>query len=253
MNTQANQFSIKQWLHFGWRSFLASKTISILFSSLFCLIGGILYWLLLNVDAALVIIPFIAGFFLIAPLLIIGFQQAAAVLQQGKKPAFSDLIKIKGENNQGIWFLVFILCLCYFIWITDALVIYGLYFGVEPIPLNESFFTNPELRDSIISYLFHSGLVGIVMAIIGFSLGVFAIPLIIHQQMGFVNAVTFGVKKVFSHKWLMLKWACTLVSIMAFTLIVALPLLVIVLPILGYASYAVYAQIIEKLDIRKTV
>lgn len=237
-------YSISTWLLFGWKSFIATKTISMLFSSVFCLLGGLLYWLLLNVDAALVIFPFIAGFFLVAPLLIIGFQQVAAVLQQNRKPKFSDLVVIKGEKNRSIWFLVFILCLCYFIWITDALVIYGLYFGIEPVSIDTQFFTNPELREALISYLFHSGVVGIVMAMIGFLLGVFSIPLIIHQQMNFVSAVNLSVKTVFMHKWLMTKWAFTLVTIMALTLIFALPLLVIVFPVLGYASYAVYAQLL---------
>lgn len=245
MKGNSAQYSIGQWLVFGWQAFMQTKVISILFSSLFCIVGLLLYWALLGVDAALVILPFIAGFFLIAPLLIIGFQQAGALIKHNKKPSFSDLIRIKGEKNASIWFLVFILCLCYFIWITDALVIYGLYFGIEPIPLDESFFTDPKLRDSLISYLLHSGLVGIVMAIIGFLLGVFSIPLIIHQQMNFVAAVNLSVKTVFQHKWLMVKWAATLVTIMALTLVIALPLLVVVLPILGYASYAVYAQFFD--------
>lgn len=238
--------SVMSWLAFGWHAFSETKTISILFSSFFCLIGLVLYWALLGVDAALAIMPFVAGFFLIAPLLIIGFQQAGALIKQNKQPSFSDLIRIKGEKRSGIWFLVFILCLCYFIWITDALVIYGLYFGIEPIPLDDKFFTDPAMRDALLSYLMHSGLVGIVMAIIGFLLGVFSIPLIIHQQMNFVAAVNLSVKTVFQHKWLMLKWAATLVTIMALTLVIALPLLVVVLPILGYASYAVYAQFFEQ-------
>ncbi len=244
MNKSADTFSIRHWLAFGWQSFMQTKWISMLFSSVFCLVAGILYWLLLGIDADLVIFPFIAGFFLVAPILIIGFQQAAALLVQNLKPKFSDLILIKSTHDKGIWFLIFILCICYFIWITDALVIYGLYFGIEPLPLNEKFFTDPELRDALFLYLLYSGLMGFVTAIIGFLIGVFSIPLIIHQQLNFVKAVNLSVKTVFSHKWLMLKWAITLVSIMTLTLVLALPLLVVVFPVLGYASYAVYAQLI---------
>jgi len=238
--------SIKNWLAFGWSSFLKTKTISVLFSSFFCMIAGLLYWLLLRVDADLIIFPFIAGFFIVAPILIIGFQQVAGILEENKIPKFTDLIAFNGEQNKGIWFLIFILSLCYFIWITDALVIYGLYFGIEPLPLDHAFITDPALRDSLLWFLLYSGLIGWITAVIGFLLGVFSIPLIIHQQLNFVDAVSISVRTVFQHKWLMLKWALTLVMITSLTLVVALPLLIIVFPVLGYASYAVYVDILVK-------
>jgi uncharacterized membrane protein len=236
--------SISRWLAFGWSSFMKTKTISMLFSSFFCLIAGLLYWLLLRIDADLVIFPFIAGFFIVAPILIIGFQQVAGILERQQTPKFKDLIAIKGQQNKGIWFLIFILSLCYFIWITDALVIYGLYFGIEPLPLDHVFITDPNLRESLLWFLLYSGLIGWITAVIGFLLGVFSIPLIIHQQLNFVEAVNISVKTVFQHKWLMVKWALTLVMIMSFTLVLALPLLIVVFPVLGYASYAVYADLL---------
>jgi uncharacterized membrane protein len=236
--------SIKNWLTFGWSSFMKTKTISVLFSSFFCVIAGLLYWLLLRVDADLVIFPFIAGFFIVAPILIIGFQQVAGILEKNEIPKFKDLIAINSKQNKGIWFLIFILSLCYFIWITDALVIYGLYFGIEPLPLDNAFITDPALRESLLWFLLYSGLIGWVTAVIGFLLGVFSIPLIIHQQLNFVDAVSISVRTVFQHKWLMLKWALTLVMITSLTLVIALPLLIVVFPVLGYASYAVYADLL---------
>lgn len=236
--------SIKRWLTFGWLSFKQTKTISILFSSFFCVIAAVLYGLLLSIDADLVIFPFIAGFFIVAPILITGFQQVAGLLANRRKPSFKDLILIKGKQTRGLWFLIFILCLCYFIWITDALVIYGLYLGIEPLPLDHAFITDPSLRESLLWFLLYSGLIGWVTAVIGFLLGVFSIPLIIHQELGFVDAVSISVKTVLQHKWLMLKWALTLVMITSLTLVIALPLLVVVFPVLGYASYAVYVDIL---------
>ena len=236
--------SVRQWLLFGWRSFLQTRWISIAFSSVFCVVGGLLYWLLLRVDAGLIIFPFVAGFFIVAPVLIIGFQQAAAILQNNLTPTFADLIVMKGTGNNGIWFLIFILCMCYFIWITDALIIYSLYFGIEPLPLDAVLFTDPGVRDSVLLYLFYSGLMGLITAIIGFFIGVFSIPLIIHQGTNFVTAVSVSIKTVLNNKWLMTKWAMTLVAIMTLTLVLALPLLVVVFPVLGYASYAVYRDLL---------
>ncbi len=240
----SSSLSIKRWLNFGWLSFKKTKTISILFSSFFCVIAALLYGLLLSIDADLVIFPFIAGFFIVAPILIIGFQQVAGLLTKQKTPTFKDLIIIKGRQTKGIWFLIFILCLCYFIWITDALVIYGLYFGIAPLPLDHAFISDHKLRESLLWFLLYSGLIGWITAVIGFLLGVFSIPLIIHQQLNFVDAVSISVRTVLENKWLMLKWALTLVMVMSLTLVVALPLLIVVFPVLGYASYAVYDDLL---------
>ncbi|MBA6377442.1 hypothetical protein H4J64_19770, partial [Colwellia sp. BRX8-2] len=121
-------------------------------------------------------------------------------------------------------------------------------FGIEPLPLDHTFITDPALRESLLWFLLYSGLIGWVTAVIGFLLGVFSIPLIIHQQLNFVDAVSISVKTVFKHKKLMFKWALTLVMITSLTLVVALPLLIIVFPVLGYASYAVYADLLINKD-----
>ncbi len=237
--------SVYRWLSFGWQMFKQTKLISMLFSLIFCVVALVLYGIFMVLDASLIIYPFIAGFFLVAPILIIGYQRVADKIYHGQAVRFSDLYRNRTEHkNRGIWFLVFILCFCYFIWLTDALVIYGLYFGIEPLALNSELFTDPSLRNSLFLYLLYSGLMGFVTAVIGFLLGVFAIPLMIHQNVDFVAAVHVSIKKVLEHKWLMAKWACSLVLITSFTLVVALPLLLLVFPVLAYASYAVYLDLI---------
>ncbi|WP_440874098.1 DUF2189 domain-containing protein [Thalassotalea sp. PLHSN55] len=244
--------SVRSWLKFGWQMFTATKAMSMLFSLAFCVFAVVLYALFVKLDAELILYPFIAGFFLVAPLLIIGYQRVAAKIYHGQPVTFSDLYKNKTHHsNRGIWFLVFILCFCYFIWLTDALVIYGLYFGIEPLAFDSKLITDETLRESLFLYIFYSGLMGLVTAIIGFLLGVFAIPLIIHQNVDFVAAIHISIKTVMANKWLMTKWASTLVILTSLTLVVAVPLLVIVLPVLGYASYAVYHDLIVKVQVRE--
>lgn len=237
-------YYIKRWFAFGWRSFKQTAMPSCLFSSIFLAIAIALFVSLHLLNADLVIYPFVAGFFLVAPLLIIGFQRVGHKLKTGKTPTLKDFFINDGERNPGIWFAVFILSFCYFIWITDALVIYGLYFGLEPIPATEQVFTDPVYRGKLFDYLFYSALMGLVTAIIGFLLGVFSIPLMVHEQTQFVEAVHISLKTVMKHKMLMAVWASLLVIITTFTLVLALPFLIVVFPVLGFASYAVYDDLI---------
>lgn len=252
-NTHSSIAYIKRWLGFGWQAFKQTYMQSMAFSSIFMLIGLVTYFFLHQLNADLIIYPFIAGFFIVAPLLIIGFQRVGHKIAQaeGNKLDISlkDYFSARGNKNSGIWFAVFILSFCYFIWITDALVIYGLYFGIEPLPLTEKLFTDPNLRSALLSYLFYSALMGLVTAIIGFLLGVISIPAMLHNGVNFVDAIHLSIRIVLENKLLMALWASVLVMITTVTLVLALPLLIIILPVLGFASYAVYRDLVQSLEV----
>lgn len=250
MNTSTPQkpqnISIRLWLTQGWEYFLLTRWISISFSSLFVIIGIAAYWFLTSYNLGLIAYPLLSGFLVVAPVLVTGFQRVARMIRDGESPRFRDLLLGITEATPGIWFLTFILCVCYLIWITDAIVIYGMYFGVKATPINSDLLTNPELRNQLLSYLTFSGLMGFVIALMGFSVGAFSIPLILHQKKSFVSAVYLSVTTVMHHKSIMLRWALTLALMVLTTLILALPLLVVVLPVTAYASYAAYVDLLEE-------
>jgi len=237
--------SIRGWLLQGWKYFLLTRWISVLFSSLFVVVGAAIYWLLVSYDLGLITYPFLSGFLIIAPVLATGFQRVARMLNKGQSPRFRDLVLGISEGTPGIWFLILILFVCYLIWVTDAIVIYGMYFGVNAIPINLELLTDDNLRSQLFSYLVFAGIMGFVLAFMGFAVSVFSIPLILHQRKNFVSAVHTSVTTVFRNKLLMMRWALTLAILVMTTLVIALPLLVIVLPVTGYASYAAYVELLE--------
>ncbi|WP_432470359.1 DUF2189 domain-containing protein [Amphritea sp. HPY] len=236
---------VRLWLRRGWQDFSQTPWISMGFSSLFLIISLLAYWQLLKQDLGLILYPFITGFMVVAPLLVTGFQRVGRLLHEGQKPRFMDLITGVKESTPGIFFLTFVLCLCYLIWVTDAMVIYGMYFGVKAVPVSAELLTDPALRDSLFHYLLFTGLMGMVIALMGFMVGAFSIPLIMHQRVSFVSAVFTSVATVWGNKLLMLRWALSLALIMLTTLLFALPLLVIVLPVTAYASYEAYVDLLE--------
>ncbi|GAB4300807.1 MAG: DUF2189 domain-containing protein [Thiohalomonadaceae bacterium] len=235
--------SIRHWLAAGWRDYRATAAISSAFSLLFTGIGMAAFWLLLRHDLALLLFPLFGGFVLVAPILVTGYQRAARLLRQGQTPRFADLLRGITEGTPGIWFLTFLLGLGYLIWITDALIIYGIYFGQRTLTLDGALLDDAQLRADLFAYLFYGGLLGFGMAAMSFVIAVFGIPLILHRRLGFIHAINRSVITVFRHPALMLRWALTLALLTLLTLIIALPLLLVVLPVLGYASHAAYAAL----------
>lgn len=235
--------SIRHWLQQGWHNFVATKWISLGFSAIFVVIGLSLAWVLFSRGLWVLLFPFISGFLLVTPILITGYQRAARLLSQGERPRFRDLVLGITEGTPGIWFISFILCFCYLIWVTDALVFYSLYVGLESVTSLQGLVSDPEAFSQLLAYLFFSGLMGLVIATIVFSVAAFSIPLIIHRRMPFVAAVHTSVVTVWRHPWLMLRWGATIAGLSFVTMILALPLLVFVLPLLGYATYAAFVAL----------
>lgn len=240
--------SVRHWLAAGWRDYRATAGISSGFSLLFVLVGIVAMGGLMRHDLGLLLFPLFGGFVVVAPILVTGYQRAARLLRQGRTPRFGDLLLGIREGTPGIWFLTFLLGLGYLIWITDALIIYGIYFGQRAIPLDSTLLSDPQLRGDLLGYLLYGGLLGLGIAAMGFVVAVFGIPLILHRRLGFISAVNRSVAMVFRHPALMLRWALTLAAATLLTLALALPLLVVVLPVLAYASYAAFVALFPDED-----
>lgn len=236
-------YRIRDWLRQGWRDFRATAGISMAFSGLFTLVGMTTIWTLTAKGYGLLVYPFLTGFMVLAPVLLTGYQRAGRLLREGHQPTLRDLALGITEGTPGIWFLTFVLCLCYLIWVTDALVIYGMYFDFRLVLLDSSVFTDPQLREQLLSYLLFSGVMGLFIALMSFAVSAFSIPLIMHRRLHFVSAVHASVAMVFRHFWLMLRWGLCLSLLILATLILALPLLVVLLPVVAYASYAAFTAL----------
>ncbi len=240
--------SVRCWLHAGWRDYRATAAISSAFSLIFVLVGAASLWGLLRHDLGLLIFPLYTGFVVVAPILVTGYQRAARLLRQGRTPRFIDLLRGITEGTPGIWFLTFLLALGYLIWVTDALVIYGIYFGHHAVPLDSALLHDPALRGQLFAYLLYSSILGLFIAAMSYTVAAFSIPLILHRRLGFVAAVYHSVGTVLRHPLLMLRWALTLASLTLLTVSIALPLLLVVLPVLAYASYAAYVEFFPDQD-----
>lgn len=238
----AENARVGQWLQQGWQDFLDTRWISMGFSAIFVLIGALTLMLLWSLDLGLIAFPLLTGFMVISPILVTGYLRAARLLRQNQRPAFRDLLLGITEGTPGIWFLTFLLLFGYIIWITDALIIYAIYFGVNVVPIDSAVFTDPTQHRPLLEYVFFSSLLGLVVATMGFAIAAFSIPLILQRRVDFIPAVYASVSVVFRHPLLMLRWAMTLAGVTLFTLLFALPLLIVVLPVLAYASHAAFRE-----------
>ena len=222
----------------GWRQFATAPLLSMGFASVFVVLGGILFALIEALAIAPISLSFAAGFMLIGPALLAGFFAVSDRVRDGQKPEVANIWQGFRTLPRGGWVVSFVCALLFLIWITDAGTLYGFMIGREPT----AFARLLQAEESVQRFLFYSSLMGAVLAFIIFAVSAFSIPLIYDGRADLVSGVVASVRAVFGRFPATIVWACLL----AFVIIVSaalLPLLVVTLPVMAYASRALYFRV----------
>lgn len=235
--------TVGRWLHRGWLDFLAMPLPSLAFSAVFCLIGGLLLLLLLRAGLGMVFFVLAGGFLLLAPMLATGYYRAAQLLRQGGKPGFGNILRGLFGAPAAVWVIGVVSAALFLIWVTDALIVFTVYFDLSQEVTLAQLANVPLIRANALGFLFFSSLLGAVIALILFTIAAFSIPFAIDGRGGLVEAVAFSVKGVLRNLRLMFAWGVTLAVLTFGTLLIALPLILVVLPVVAYATYAAYEEL----------
>lgn len=233
---------LPQWLGYGWRTFRATMMISVLFAALFAVIGFVGLYVLIHSGLAPMAYPWAGGFMLVGPALLCGYFQVARRLAGGAKPGWSDLLLGFRSSPPAVWIMGVLSAFLLMIWLTDAAIIYGLYFGREPVFLRWELLSQPETRDHLWTYFVFCTLVGSVLALIVFAISAFSVPLMFFRRASLPVAIGRSVRIVFSNLGVMVMWGALLTVAVVGSILVFMPLFVVVFPVLAYASEAAYQQ-----------
>jgi uncharacterized membrane protein len=96
-----------------------------------------------------------------------------------------------------------------------------------------------------ILFILVGNIVGGMIAFFMFSITVVSVPMLLDRDVDFVTAMISSVKSVVNNPWQLLAWAFTIAAFLAFGLLSGLVGLIVVLPLLGHASWHVYRKLVE--------
>lgn len=235
------------WLRQGWRDFRQAPLLNMLYAALFLLVGlGAVSGLLLG-GFSLVYFILAGGFLIVVPGLVTVYYFLAARVHSGHRPVFGDLKQGMRESPVSVIVIGLVSLVLYLIWITDALIIYSVYFDFVPMALF-SLQDDPVLKQDVLAFLLFAGILGFVLSFIIYCVTVFSVPYALEERSGLVDAVSFSVQTVSRNTRVMLSWALVLAGVTFITVLFALPLLLLVLPLLAYANHAAYKDMRQVME-----
>jgi uncharacterized membrane protein len=235
--------AIADALDAGWRTANATRAVSIAYAGVFTIIGAVIIGALLATGRTPFVITAAGAFMLVGPAILAGFF---AVARKVGADGTADLATVRdgfAEASVAVWVIAMVCALLFMIFITDVAILYSYMIGGKPIfPVDMI-----PVAAKVASFVFWGLVSGAVIALLLFAISAFSVPLLCDRRADLVGAVVTSVRIVFGNFTAALSWALLLAA-STIGSILLLPLFPLVLPVMAYASYALYKAVLPDPD-----
>jgi len=209
------------------------------YAGIFALLGLVLLGAIAGFGVSPLALPFAGGFMLVGPILLTGYFEIARLEQQQARPRLGDAIAAFARVPAGLWLVALACAFLFLIWITDAGILYSFTIGGRYPAFGSNGVSVPE--DGLLLFTLWGSLMGSVLAYLIFAVSAFAVPLIYERRAGAVQGMQISVQTVVGNFGVCLAWGIVLGTVIVVSVLL-LPLLLVSLPVMSYASFALYRR-----------
>jgi uncharacterized membrane protein len=228
----------------GAEDFRAMPAFGMAIGLIFALGGVAMVTLAYSYGLVVLVFPMLAGFALVGPFAAMGLYEASRRRDAGQTVGLGDLFNVRrATTNVNIMFLGFLLLFALFVWLRVALLIYALFYGMQPMPVGAllvDLFTSTRG----FSFLLVGNAVGAGFAFLVFSISLVSFPYMLEKDVDPVTAVALSVSCVAKNLLPLAGWGLFVAIALAASWLPAFLGLIVVLPVLGHATWRLYKRMI---------
>lgn len=232
------------WLRKGWQDCLKTPGVSFTYGVLAAVTGYIITWGLFAFDQVYLVLPFVAGFLIVGPILVVGLYEASRRSEQGLRTTLAEALGAFKRNTSQIALMGVALLLFMIFWSRVAALLFLLYFGGNP-PDFSNLFVATFLTASSWPFLVIGSAIGGAFAFAAFSISVVSIPLLLDRpESNVIEAIATSVRAVQANLMPLLLWGALIVVFTLAGLITLYLGLIVTLPLIGHATWHAYRDIV---------
>jgi uncharacterized membrane protein len=223
-----------RWIKLGWQDIKTAPKPSLTYGTLmlaFSYAVGAIAW---GFGSFYMILSLLSGFIFLGPILAIGLYSISCQIQIGLKPILGYCIREGKRHLSNEGFFAILLLIVLLIWARATSIVH-VFFPMD---------ADPNWEDLIL-FLGIIGVVGTIFATFIFCLSAFSLPMIMDRKVDMITAGISSFNAVLNNKLVMLFWAFLIVLSIALSILTGLLGLIILLPLIGHATWHGYQETID--------
>jgi len=230
----------------GLADFEAYRSDVIFICLIYPLVGILLAWLSFGYHFLPLLFPLASGFALLGPVAAVGLYEMSRRREQGHRIGWIDAFGVVRSPGFGaILVLGLVLLAIFVLWMLAAAVIYQLTLGPEP-PLSITAFARDVFTTSAGWTMIVMGVgVGFLFALLVLAISVVSFPLLLDRDVGLYGAVSTSIRAVAANPGPMAVWGLIVAGGLVIGMIPAFLGLIIVMPVLGHATWHLYRKVVR--------
>jgi len=232
-----------QWLAAGWRDTwdhpAPSLTYGLLVTVVSIIIVGGLFWL----GWDFVLLPALAGFMVMGPVLAIGLYEKSRRLMVGEPVTLRAMIFVRPRSGGQVLYSGAVLMVLMLLWQRAAVIIYALFLGVQPFTGVED--VVPMLFGTPTGWaiLVTGSAVGALFAAFSFAISLFAIPMLLDLRTDALTAMGNSLALTWFNLHVMLVWGAIVAALFIVALATGMLGLIVIFPVLGHATWHAWVAV----------
>jgi uncharacterized membrane protein len=232
------------WLAAGWQDLIRAPVVSAVYGVSFAAAGYLVTLGLWLIDWKYLILPMVCGFLILGPLLAVGLYETSRRLAAGEPASVKAAFLAWQRNASQIGLMGVALMLFLFAWTRVAALLFMLYFGLTP-PSFEDLFAQTFLTAGALPFLIIGTTIGGALAALAFAISVVSVPLLLDRpEANVITAIATSFVAVRENPVTMAFWAVLIAGFVGAGLVTLYLGLIITLPLIGYASWHAYRDLV---------
>lgn len=228
----------------GWRDFIAHPGYGLFFGAIYVL-GGVQAWYALVARGTTVwLIPLAAGFPLIAPFTAVGLYEVSRRREAALPLSWGGVLgALKGRGDDQLLLMGGFIFVGFTFWIILAHGIFAI-FAAELGPKSESL---AALQTGAgLAMLGLGSMVGALVAFVFYAVTLISLPMLVDREVDLLTAIITSFRAIQANLTVLLVWAAFIALALFAAMIPAFLGLLVILPVLGHATWHLYRRIVSE-------
>jgi uncharacterized membrane protein len=230
-----------EWLERGWQDLKEIGWPGLAHGALIAILGAVL--LMLGSTHLYLTAAAVTGYLLVGPIMTTGLCELARRREAHEALGFDDSLQALTRNPEGLTHFGGVLALIAILWFVLSAILLESVLSTS-VPSLAVALWGGSTRINMSQLLSYVGC-GAVLAAIVFGVSVVAVPLIIDRHASAMDAIRASLRATFANLPAMLLWAALIVALTAIGFVTLLVGMVIVAPLLGYATWHAYRDLVS--------